>query len=249
MILFKYGLIPSLPDHRDYVLSAPSPLLAAALPPSIDLRPSISWCYDQEAENSCTAQSSSSLIRFLWNKDKKADIAPSRNFVYFNERKLENDIDDDNGAQLRSAMQVLSNTGVCLEASWDYNQQTLFTPPPIALYNQAQANKVATYQALLKIRLSLQSCLSSGYPFVFGMMVHSSFESSATAQTGIVQMPTSQDAVEGGHAVLAVGYDDQKQWYICMNSWGPSWGDKGFFYLPYQFMESNFTFDQWTARV
>jgi C1A family cysteine protease len=53
----------------------------------------------------------------------------------------------------------------------------------------------------------------------------------------------------GGHAVMAVGYDDENQWLIVMNSWGASWGDKGFFYLPYEYItNNNLSDDFWTIR-
>ena len=60
----------------------------------------------------------------------------------------------------------------------------------------------------------------------------------------------SGDAAVGGHAVMAVGYDDAKQWFIVRNSWGGGWGIKGYFTLPYAYLtDENLASDFWTIRV
>jgi C1A family cysteine protease len=45
-------------------------------------------------------------------------------------------------------------------------------------------------------------------------------------------LPKPGEATIGGHAVVAVGYSDPQSHVIVRNSWGPSWGDCGYFYLP-----------------
>ncbi|HBN08566.1 MAG TPA: hypothetical protein DD435_07915 [Cyanobacteria bacterium UBA8530] len=62
------------------------------------------------------------------------------------------------------------------------------------------------------------------------------------ASTGIMPMPKPSEQVFGGHAVLAVGYDDAKKVLIVRNSWGSGWGDKGYFYMPYDNMKYNHDF-------
>ena len=76
-----------------------------------------------------------------------------------------------------------------------------------------------------------------GFPFVFGIMLYESFDSDKTTKTGIVSMPLKNEKDNGGHAVLAVGYNDESQCLIVRNSWGEEWGDKGYFYLPYEYAE------------
>jgi C1A family cysteine protease len=80
-----------------------------------------------------------------------------------------------------------------------------------------------------------------------GITVYSSFESPQVAETGIVPIPHFGEQVLGGHAVLAVGYDDDKQWIIFRNSWGESWGDKGYGYLPYKYVQK-YASDMWTGK-
>jgi C1A family cysteine protease len=92
--------------------------------------------------------------------------------------------------------------------------------------------------------------LASGFPFAFGFSVYESFESAAVAKTGVVPMPSPDEVILGGHAVLAVGYDDSEQRFIVRNSWGDEWGDGGYFSMPYAFLtERNLSSDFWTIRV
>ena len=81
-----------------------------------------------------------------------------------------------------------------------------------------------------------KACLKNGYPFVFGFAVLSSFQTAEVARTGKMVMPQANDQQLGGHAVTAVGYDDFKECFIVRNSWGEGWGDKGYFYMPYQYI-------------
>ena len=78
----------------------------------------------------------------------------------------------------------------------------------------------------------MKHCLSNGFPIIFGFLVYKSFESKKVAETGHMIMPQENDKILGGHAVLAVGYDDNKKYFIIRNSWGEEWGDQGYFYMP-----------------
>ena len=96
----------------------------------------------------------------------------------------------------------------------------------------------------------MKACLASGYPFVFGFTVYESFESDAVAQSGHAPMPGPGEKVLGGHAVMAVGYDDSQQWFIIRNSWGTEWGMEGYFTLPYDYLANdNLSDDFWTIRI
>ena len=95
----------------------------------------------------------------------------------------------------------------------------------------------------------MKGCLASGYPFVFGFTVYDSFDSEEVAKTGVVPMPSSGEQPLGGHAVLAVGYDDEQRRFIVRNSWGTEWGMQGYFTMPYVYLlDDGLADDFWTIR-
>ena len=62
-------------------------------------------------------------------------------------------------------------------------------------------------------------------------------------------MPDRSERMLGGHAVLLVGYDDNKQLYKFRNSYGTGWGVEGYGYLPYQYVEHpQLAGDFWIVR-
>ena len=91
------------------------------------------------------------------------------------------------------------------------------------------------------------NCLADGFPFVFGFTVYESFETLKVAQTGIVPMPKKSERTLGGHAVMAIGYDQKQKHFIVRNSWGPQWGQAGYFTMPYAYLET-LASDFWTIR-
>jgi C1A family cysteine protease len=96
----------------------------------------------------------------------------------------------------------------------------------------------------------MKACLAEGYPFVFGFTVYESFESEAVAKSGKLNLPKKNEAQAGGHAVMAVGYQDSSKRFIIRNSWGPNWGLNGYFTMPYDYLLSeNLSDDFWTIRV
>jgi C1A family cysteine protease len=95
----------------------------------------------------------------------------------------------------------------------------------------------------------MKGCLASGYPFVFGFTVYTSFEGQQVAKTGIVPMPASDEKSVGGHAVMAVGYDDASREFLVRNSWGTDWGLNGYFKMPYSYLTTaKLASDFWTIR-
>jgi C1A family cysteine protease len=110
--------------------------------------------------------------------------------------------------------------------------------------------RTVNYQRVDRTLSQMKSCLADGFPFVFGFTVYDSFESAEAAKTGVLQMPAPGEGVVGGHAVLAVGYDDKINRFIVRNSWGASWGQKGYFTMPYSYLlTGNLSDDFWTIRL
>ena len=183
-------------------------------------------------------------------KEKQQVFMPSRLFIYYNERVMEGTVNEDSGAQIRDGIKSVAQQGDCPETLWPYDITKFAVKPPAQCYQQALKFKALQYQRLSQILNQLKGCLASGYPFVFGFTVYSSFESQQVAQTGHAPMPSPPEASVGGHAVMAVGYDDSQNWFIVRNSWGVGWGMQGYFTLPYAYLlEQNLANDFWTIRI
>ena len=245
----RYGWTPDLPDHRDHLFAALSEVLAE-LPPSTDLRGQCPPVYDQGQLGSCTANAIAAAMEFDRIKEALQDFMPSRLFIYYNERVIEGTVASDGGAQIRDGIKSVASQGVCPESEWPYDIAQFATKPTSQCYADAALDKAVSYQRLTHDVNQMKGCLAGGYPFVFGFTVYESFESQQVAQTGVVQMPQSGEQSIGGHAVLAVGYDDQSQRFIVRNSWGVNWGMQGYFTMPYAYlMDANLADDYWTIRL
>ncbi|HZY36621.1 MAG TPA: C1 family peptidase [Mucilaginibacter sp.] len=245
----RYGWKPDLPDHRDFKYSVPEQVLAN-LPASVDLRPDDSPVYDQGSLNSCTANAIAGAVEFDLAKQGSGPLVPSRLFIYYNERVIENTVNSDGGAYIRDGLNSVNQQGVCSEDEWPYNISEFDQKPYQSCYQDAMKDIVSSYYSLSQNIYQMKSCLADGYPFIFGFTVYDSFESSAVSQTGIVNLPGGDESVVGGHAVVAVGYDDSQSRFIVRNSWGADWGMSGYFTMPYAYLlDPNLASDFWTIRL
>ena len=244
-----YGWIPDVPDQRDHLYSAP-PQYLAALPASTDLRGKCPPVYNQGPLGSCTANAIAGVIEFDRMKQSLSDVVPSRLFIYYNERVIEGTVSIDSGAMLRDGIKSVASDGVCPEPEWPYDITKFARKPTAKCYADAKLDRAISYQSLIQDLNQMKGCLASGYPFVFGFTVYESFESEAVKGSGHAPMPKQNERAVGGHAVMAVGYDDARQWFLVRNSWGPSWGLKGYFTLPYTYlMQQGLSRDFWTVRL
>jgi len=243
----NYGWIPDIPDQRDFLYRAVM-RPPAVLPKKVDLRKDCSPTEDQEALGSCTAQALAGNLEFLDVKNGDGYIDQSRLFIYYNERVIEGRVKEDSGAMLRDGIKSLVRWGSCPEKEWPYNINNFAVKPPPAVYTHAKKHTITSYHRVLSLD-EMRSCLAEGYPFVFGFAVYEGFESQEIAQTGIVNMPKPTERMLGGHAVMAVGYDDRSQRFIVRNSWGTKWGMNGYFTMPYMYLSSQMLADDfWTIR-
>lgn len=244
-----YGWTPDLPDGRDLLYAAP-PAPLAELPQRVDLRPKCPPVYNQGRLGSCTANAISAALEFDQMKQKaKETFTPSRLFIYYNERAMEGTIDADSGAMIRDGVKSVHKQGAPKEKSWPYTIARFRDKPPRPTYTEAKRYQAIQYMRVTPTLGQLKGCLADGFPFVFGFAVYASFESATVTRTGHAPMPKAGEAFLGGHAVLAVGYDEQRQWFICRNSWGPKWGAKGYFTLPYPYLvQPSLSRDFWTIR-
>jgi C1A family cysteine protease len=257
--IYRYNWRPDLPDYRDHLLSERlSP--AKVLPKSIDLRKQCSPISNQGHVGSCTGNALAGAIEFLERKELRSKTpAPeeiggakfakaSRLFIYFNERDLEGHAEQDAGGRLRDGVKALQQFGVCRETLWPYEELAVLERPNTKAYIEAKNHRISEYLRIQNLR-ELKQALSIGFTVAFGFTVFSSFETPDVAQTGLMPLPQPDEQVLGGHAVLAVGYDDIRSVLIVRNSWGENWGDRGYFYMPYDYIEKlKLAQDFWLVR-
>ncbi|MEO6136905.1 MAG: C1 family peptidase [Ginsengibacter sp.] len=250
---YKLGWLPDLPDARDFAYAAPLKVMMN-LPNLVSLKKLCPAVYSQGALGSCTANALGAAFQITQKIQKKSVWTPSRLFLYYNSRVSIHTENSDSGAFLRDAVKSMNKQGLCKETDWTYDDRNQpgdkFTKkPPASCYKSALSNQILTYQSLQKSLSVLQGCLAEGYPFAFGFSVYESFMSAEVKRTGIMPMPhISKERMIGGHAVLAVGYDNSKQAFLIRNSWGKQWGLDGYFYMPYAYATGQMASDFWTIR-
>src|SRR5262249_27349110 len=244
-----YGWTPDLPDRRDLRYQAPLARLGR-LPAGVDLRPECPPVYDQGGLGSCTANAIAAALEFNQMKQQHEVFAPSRLFIYYNERVIERTVNDDAGAMLRDGIKSVARKGAPHESLWPYVIKRFRRKPSKASYTDARKHPAVLYQRVAQDLAQLRGCLASGFPFVFGFAVYASFESARVAKTGHVPMAKPKEKLIGGHAVMAVGYDHARKRFIVRNSWGERWGQSGYFTLPYEYLiDDNLSDDFWTIKL
>ncbi len=219
------------------------------LPKSIDLRKTAKVnIYDQGTTSSCSGNAIAAGYSILHMIKKGIPINLSRLFIYYNSRKVNGREGTDGGAHLADCFISMKNQGCCLESMWPFSTMTVTVQPEAMCYIEAlkhcteQQNTELNPNNLLN---EIKQCLANNLPVVIGILVYTSMESNNVARTGYIPMPnTSAEQLRGGHALTVVGYNDDDQHVCIQNSWGTTWGDQGYGYIPYAFISnSNLTFD------
>ena len=258
---FGTGWLPDIPDFRDYTLGdkevkqlfTKGPPKAAKGPSSVDLREFCSPIEDQGSIGSCTAHAVVGLIEYFQRRAMGEYLDASRRFLYKTTRKLYN-FEGDTGAYIRGTMKALRIFGVCPEEYWTYNISKFDEEPTPFCFAFAQAYRAVKYYRLwdpdpAKLIGQLKTSLANGLPFAFGFSVYSSIWNPAVQQTGDIPFPTQAEKLDGGHAVMAVGYNDATARFIIRNSWGTGWGKAGYGTLPYKYVEKNIADDFWVLAT
>lgn len=242
------GYIPDLPDQRDHYFAA-APAVVGALPTAVDLRPQMPSVYDQGQLGSCTGNAIAAAVQFCRRKHALApDFAPSRLFIYYQERVIEHTTRQDAGAMIRDGFKAIAADGAPDEVLWPYDVAKFARKPTKAAYNAGKLDLAIEYQRLVQQADQMRACLAGGDPFVAGISVYASFESAAVARTGDVPMPQQHEQMLGGHAILIVGFDDARRVFRFRNSWG-LWGDQGYGTLPYDYLtNTDLASDLWVLR-
>ncbi len=246
-------------------VTEPAPV---ALPSSCDLRSWFSDVTNQGPLGSCTAHAAESLVEYFERRAFGNHIDISRRFVYKVTRQLL-DWSGDSGATIRATMGALALVGAPPEKYWAYDVPGFDEEPPAFVFALAQDYKATDYYRLdldpdarplpRNVLLSqIKLYVTAGTPPMFGFTVYSSI-SQAQTNGGLIPFPVSSDRVLGGHAVAVAGYDDNLKIkntapgatettgaLLIKNSWGTGWGNKGYGWLPYDYVLRGLAVDWWS---
>lgn len=246
--MHKYGWRVSKKDWRDLQYS----MKPIELPLRIELTETgyMPPVYDQGDLGSCTAQAIAAAIDFERKKQRQEWVVPSRLFIYYNERYMEDSVDYDSGAEIRDGIKSVVKQGVCPEPQWPYIIAKFRERPHDSCYVEALNYQTLLYQKVNNRNLNMvKNVLASGYPVIGGFAVYESFENPLVEETGVVHMPDSSERCLGGHAILITGYNDRIKRFIVRNSWGAYWGKGGYFSMPYDYLTNgDLADDFWTIQ-
>jgi len=254
----RHLLARDLADKRDYVYSMSVREARQPLPKRVDLRPKCSPVWNQGRIGTCTAHAVAAAFAYEQRLQGVRAINPSRLFIFYNERALSGQKGLTPVLYLRDALKAVAKRGVCHERLWPYSEDPKIVKkrPLKEAFAAATTKKIFEYHRIahthkpVVLMKHIKHCMANGSPIVFGISVYSSFETDTVKRSGIMPVPdTEREVFRGGHAVMAVGYDDAKKAVLVRNSWGPKWGEKGHFWIPYKLITNpKLAHDFWTIR-
>ena len=240
----RHGWIPDIPDKRDLRYKALR-LSAKVLPRSVDLRDKFSPVENQGSLGSCTANALAAALELLDKADPGTFVEASRLYIYFYERARMGTVLRDSGAFLRDGVKVCAK-GYADERLWPYDVNRFKKCPSVEAQMDARKRRITGYYRVDGLA-EVKDALANGIPVVFGFSVYDSMMTPEVAKSGLVPVPVPGDCLEGGHAVCAAGYDDDRRALLVRNSWGREWGIDGYFWLPYEYIDDRDLSDDFWA--
>jgi len=243
-------------DKRDYLLRGNFKNLLEAernLPERVNHTSGMSPVKDQGQLGSCVSFAVAAMKEWQEKREHEEELAKGKRgrkkvynyseaWIYWNAKKID-PWPNEEGTSIRYAMKVLQKIGVPTEKGWPYKDVGDIGEPKKWAKLVARWALIDSYlriDTLTELRLALiDGPVPIGIPCFYEIFF--------VDESGLVPYPADPDTVYGGHAVCAVGYDNDKQLIKFKNSWGKNWGDNGYGYLPYKYI-SDFLWDAWSAK-
>ncbi len=233
-----FGCKKDKKDNRDYLMRAYLPILK--LPIKVDHTAKMTPVRDQGDEGTCVGFSSVAGMKEYQEKiDYKKYVELSPRYLYAECKKIDRSAGE--GTTIRTAMKVLKHLGVCREKFWPYKPHQKDRAKAGAV-SDAKKNRVLTYARIVDL-YELKAGLAQKGPCVIGVDV---FRGMMETRTGVIPLPKRGEKVLGGHAICPVGYDDNKGLIKFKNSWSERWGEKGYGYLSYDYIDK-YMMDAWSS--
>ena len=223
-------------DTRDFKANIKDSHVQAASPiNSFSLQSKVKTVYDQGNLGSCVSNAFAQYINMCTiNK-----VQISRLLHYYCGRAIGGDSSlEDTGLDIRQAANIIKQYGACGESTWPYKTSNFNILPPLNVFKASLYFKKYLYSFVKQDITSLTAILyGQKLPIIFGINVYDSFMSDVVASTGVVPMPNlTNETLQGGHCIVMVGFNNKTSTFTCVNSWGSSWGNRGFFTIPYQYV-------------
>jgi C1A family cysteine protease len=243
----KYGWIPDIPDQRDIWTTFPKTIKQL---PSVDFRKTnlLPEIYNQGSLGSSVAHAIMAAYEYDLNKGGTQGNSKGNSiqFIYYNQRYITGTTECDSGSSIRDGIKILNRLGTCTTELYPYDPN-FFTdrPTDIAYQNAYNYKSIIQYR---RVKLDLEDItksISIGIPIIMGFTVYESFEHPDVARTGIMPLPKLGEKIVGSHCVLIVGHDINRKFILCRNSWGISWGQGGYFWVPFSFINVRNCSDLW----
>ena len=223
---YTYNHVHDTIDTRDWVFSS-NLIVKSKLPNQFDLRTTgyVPPVLNQQSLGSCGATQISNALRFCLRKQNRMDFQPSRLFIYYFARLVDNfELDQDTGITIRGGLKAIKKYAACSEIWWPYIIRNFAIKPHDQCIKAASQHIGGlSYYSIPRNIESLKQALFNGFPIIIGIQIYESLESDKTLQTGIISIPDiTKEKNYGGHCVALYGYDDSSKTFIMMNSWGTS---------------------------
>ena len=235
------NLRPQATDNADYIYQP----VGTYLRPVVDLRTWASPVDDQYDLGSCTANAVVNAYELMVNQQRPELSAElSRLFVYYNVRQLDGTVEQDSGAYVRDGLKAVKTYGICTEALWPYRIDQFTVRPTEECYRDAESRKIVNYQKIKSVG-DILDALNNNRPVVFGITIFDPFLDLNSANAIVVEPLTNKELQDqGGHAMCMVGYDLAKELFLAKNSYGDQWGNRGYCWIPFDYMRE-YGYDMW----
>jgi len=240
----RHSCRPSRPDHRDWVYQV------ARIPTRnvVDLREWDTRVEDQTTLGSCVGQALAGAYEMMLRRNYPKNFTElSSLFVYYNGRFKEDLVELDAGTTIRAAIEGIVDYGICSEDLWPYDIKKFDVRPSPEAYADAKKRTLENYRRLYGIP-EIIAAINNNRPVVIGMSVYTQFFG-IDKTNPVVEMPKNRfEDFYGEHAVFLVGYNQDKKQLLAKNSFGPDWGENGYFWIPYDYARSE-VFEAWIFDI
>lgn len=249
---FKSSWIPDDPDPRDKLFSKNLENFRVSSSSSSSIVSLKNYCSpvdNQFNHGICVANSCVNALELKRIQAGLTHVDLSRFFTYYNARLAHNAINIDDGTQVRYAMASLNSIGVCRAELWPFISKNINRRPAWKAYRESYKTKISGYYRISgdykSINEQIEHAIRAGSPVVFGSKVYSDFRDGRLQDGYVARVPSKGENYIGRHAMLIVGFDSEKKMFLVKNSWGMLWGDLGYCWLPYKFLENAEASDFW----